>query len=299
MNFQKVKNRIFQILRYQEEFLLGKRIIKNSSYSSPDFMIIGAEKAGTTSMFQYLAKHPNIIPSKEKELLYFSTGQAKGLKWYLQSFPLKRNKKNHLTFEGSPSYLYYEQGLRRIKRIFPSIKLVVILRDPVMRTFSQWNFYRDSAFMKKYRPNYKESRLFMDAIQQELEDPQDQHALHRYLNRSQYAKHLKVLYDLFSSNQILVLDFGELKKNPQSVLKTVTDFLKIENIYDAFENSRKREEGLLQTKDLENNQEFKAYNTNTYKEKMDKETESFLRDYFFQFDAEIMRLTGREFSWMK
>src|SRR5699024_10225288 len=105
----RIKNKSEQILRYQEELLLGKKIIKSRLHTCPDFMIIGAEKAGTTSLFQYLAKHPDIVPSKEKELLYFSARQSMGLKWYLHNFPLKVDLNGRLTYEGSPSYLYYKK----------------------------------------------------------------------------------------------------------------------------------------------------------------------------------------------
>src|SRR5699024_9381850 len=136
----RVMRKVCSIYREKEEFISGNKIIENSQFSTPNFLIIGAPKAGTTSLFQYLAKHQHIIPSQKKELLYFSVNQRMGLRGYLKNFPLKQEKMNKLTFEASPSYLFYPNGLQRIKRLFPGIKLVVLLRDPVNRAFSQWNF---------------------------------------------------------------------------------------------------------------------------------------------------------------
>jgi hypothetical protein len=295
---KRVELKIEYLFREQEEYWLGKKIIKDNPHAAPDFMIIGTVKSGTTSLFQYLAQHPALIPPQKKELLYFSVQQRQGLKWYLRKFPLKKQKKNKLTFEGSPSYIYYEDGLKRIKHLLPEIKLIAILRDPVKRSFSQWNFNQEGSPFLLERPDAKDSRSFQQDIKEEIHSTTLSPPFFQYIYRSLYAKHLKALYKLFPSDQILILDFEDLKKNPQKILETVTNFLGINNIYNTFENSKKKVEGLLQTKDNHNNRKLKTYNSNTYKEKLDSETEKWLRDYFSQYDAKIVRLTGKKFSWM-
>lgn len=113
-------------------------------------MIIGAAKAGTTSLFQYLCQHPNIVSPNTKELKYFRMSRQKnGLKWYLSNFPLKNEKKKKLTFEATPTYLYKGQkSAKPIAKLWPEIKCIAILRDPVKRAFSQWNARHDRSFKK-------------------------------------------------------------------------------------------------------------------------------------------------------
>jgi hypothetical protein len=261
-------------------------------------MIIGTPKAGTTSLFQYLAQHPKIKPPKEKELLYFSTNQYKGLKWYLKNFPIK-DEADCFSFEATPSYMYYRKSLKRIKHLFPDIKLIIILRDPIQRAFSQWNFNREGSSFLLGRPLALEKRTFKTAIQEELAGKKISHPLHKYVYRSEYSRHLANVYQIFDKDQVLVVDFEELKKQPQVVLAETTFFLGLENVYSQFNKSEQRLEGLLQTQDKENKKELKAYNANPNKEKLDEETAEILKVYFEPFDEEIIQLTGRSFSWMQ
>lgn len=281
----------------QQEYWRGAYLIRKSHHLSPSFLIIGAPKAGTTSLFQYLTQHPKILSPKEKEILYFSAKQYKGLKWYLNHFPKKAIE--HLTFEATPSYMYYKKGLKRIKHLFPDVKLIIILRNPIKRAFSQWNFNQEGSSYLLEHPFAIDKRTFKVAIQEELDGLKIRHPLHKYLYRSEYPQHLANVYQYFDKQQVLVLDFEELKNQPQKVLAEVTAFLQIENVYNRFKKSEERLEGLLQTKDHENKNELKTYNANPYKEKIDKETEALLKAYFEPFDKEIVRLTGRTFSWME
>jgi hypothetical protein len=107
MLIKRIAQKGLRVYRQQEEYWLGDQIIKNSKHAAPDFMIIGTAKAGTTSLFQYLAQHPDIIPSKTKELFYFGTAnQWRGLRWYLTNLPLKEEAENKLIFEATLGYLY-------------------------------------------------------------------------------------------------------------------------------------------------------------------------------------------------
>ncbi len=294
--FQLIEIKGKRIFRGLEEKLLGQEIIAKSDNSSPDFLIVGAAKSGTTSLFQYLAQHPEIIPSREKELLYFSVNQEKGLRWYLSNFPEKREKMESLTFEASPSYMYYPKGLERIAKLFPRVKLIIILREPISRSYSQWAFHTSSNFVKE-RPYAREYRSFADSILAEIKNPSKTGAYFQYLNRSTYSVHLKKIYDLFPQERVLILSFEEFKADPYISLNKVTDFLGIRSIYQGFEKSEEKVEELLQTKDKSNNNTLKVYNSNHYNVSIDAETLQFLRDYFKPFNEELGRLTGQEFNW--
>jgi hypothetical protein len=295
---RKIKKEIIYNFRKQEEHWLGKKILRRSPHAAPDFMIIGTPKSGTTSLFQYLIQHPKIIPSAKKELFYFSGRQAWGIRWYLKQFPVKEIKNGKLTFDGTPTYLYYKHGLQRISRLLPNVKLIIILRNPIERAFSQWNFHKKgSSFLLKH-PKAKDQRPFKKAVQEEIKNNSNVHPYFQYVIRGAYAKHLKNVYSYFSKKQVLLLDFAVLKNNPQAVLKKITDFLDIKFIYQKYDKSNEERTGLLETKDDSKGQNLKVYNVSKYEESIDKETEQFLYNYYKPYNKELEQLTDIKFSWM-
>lgn len=276
----------------------GNQIIKNSIYSAPDFMIIGAAKAGTTSLFQYLAQHPEILSPKEKELEFFSIKFDKGIRWYLSNFPLKKHKKNSLTFEATPAYLFLKDAPCRIAKLFPLIKFIAILRDPVKRTYSNWAFRHNSSFVNSGE-HARDARSFDVAVKEELQNPGLIDWRFAYINRSSYVNQLKRWYSYFPPEQILLLDSEDLKNKPVTSLKAVTNFLGISDFYTDFEKSNEKLTGLLGTKDSLKEKELKIYNANSYNQKIDDKIKKALEDYFKPYDKELEELTGRKFSWMK
>lgn len=285
-----------------EERVLGRCIINNSKHKAPDFMIIGVAKAGTTSLYQYLAQHPKITLPEFKEVKYFENkNKNKGLRWYLKNFPLKQETGDKLAFEASPTYLYMKQSPRRLAHLFPEMKFIAVLRDPVKRSFSHWNSYHDPSLpgSGRIREKYYDSRSFKKAVEEELNGNQKIRDAHLYLYKSYYARHLRHWYKFYSPENILLLDFEKLKSNPKLSLKKVTNFLGIENIYTEFEETEEKLKGDLYKKDQGSNQQIKHYNTTPYKEKMSAEMKTELSELFQPYDAELKKLTGRQFSWMK
>src|SRR5690606_33886153 len=122
------------------------RILTWKKRALPDFIIVGAQKAGTTSLFHYLSEHPQIISPYKKEVHYFDGGLnpeidtfKKGEKWYRSNFPRKPKSKSIKTFEASPLYLFNPLAPQRIKDLLPNVKLIILLRDPVERAISQYH----------------------------------------------------------------------------------------------------------------------------------------------------------------
>jgi hypothetical protein len=300
MLLKKIAKRGIYVYRKKEEHWFGKQIIKNSKRTSPNFMIIGVAKCGTTSLFQYLAQHPKIIPSKRKEVKYFRRKwQYRGMHWYLNNFPLKKDSKNKLTFEASPPYLCAEHAVKRIHYLFPKMKFITIFRDPVKRAYSNWNFYHDRSITKN-RTKYYDNRSFEEAIEDEMTKDGCAFSLrYRYLFKGFYAQHLRHWYQYYSPEQILILDFDELKNDPKTLLGKVTNFLNVDYVYEDFSNTNKKSLGHKLKKDKNNDNTIKQYNTTPYKEKMNQETEEKLQTIFAPYNEDLKRLTGRTFSWVK
>ena len=110
---------------------------------APSFLVIGAQRSGSTALYRHLAAHPAILPPLRKEVHYFDFQYAKGRAWYLAHFPgiQERITGNYraITFEASPYYMLHPLAPERIMAFNPDMKLIAILRDPVDRALSHYH----------------------------------------------------------------------------------------------------------------------------------------------------------------
>src|ERR1700730_9070734 len=127
-----------------EKFYRG---ITNPIRLLPDFLIIGTQRGGTTSLFHYLEAHPCVRPAVNKDLHFFDRKYNKGLAWYRGHFPTRVERyyaqkirgRAFLTGEASPSYLFHPHTPGRVAQAVPHVKLIVLLRNPVTRAYSQYH----------------------------------------------------------------------------------------------------------------------------------------------------------------
>jgi hypothetical protein len=143
----------------------------NSARVKPEFLIIGVQKGGTTSLYRYLSHHPSILAAgiKEAGFFYDDKQYCRGGDWYLENYfpPLTRENRRKLFFEATPEYIYYPACPERIYSYNKKMKMIVILRDPVERAFSGWNMFRNFEKVSHYR-HLTEYRSFMEAITSEI-----------------------------------------------------------------------------------------------------------------------------------
>lgn len=191
-----------------------------------DFLVIGAQKAGTSALDQYLRLHLGLsLPDGCKELHYFDNeNMMKRPRWYREAV-YHHNFRNRgsgvLLGEVTPRYLFCEEYAKRIYSYNPDIKIIVSLRNPVFRAYSQWN-------MECQRGS--ESRSFMSIFLEEKnkdigEIPQER----AYFQRGLYAKQINFFLKYFSKDQMLVIRQEDLKKDPVKTLKEVSEFLNIDS----------------------------------------------------------------------
>jgi hypothetical protein len=199
---------------------------------NPDFIIIGTQKGGTTSLFHYLSQHPQLNLPSTKEIHFFTKKYQYGLNFYKTYFPFKQ--KGKLSGEATPYYLYHPLVPERMFNHFPKIKLIVMLRNPVDRAFSQYN-------MEKKLSN--EDRSFKTAIKDELKQFKDwnkdilksknhnaQHAYHSYLTRGLYKEQVERWLKYYKKEQMLFIKSEDFFKDPENELHKVFSFLKIEKV---------------------------------------------------------------------
>jgi hypothetical protein len=207
----------------------------------PDFVIIGAAKAGTTSLFGWLSEHPFIEPACQKEVHYFDYNYFRGEDWYRKHFPLRAERERFasacgrpfLTGEASPSYLSHYWVPERLARLVPNAKLLVTLRNPVDRAYSQFQMSRreneepldsfsEAVAAEEWRLTPERARMLADEGYNSWPI-----GCWSYLMRGRYAEQLERWMEFFGRDQFHFVTLEQLGSAPQQALDGVHDFLGI------------------------------------------------------------------------
>lgn len=278
---QPVLRRARQLLR---RWQAGQRVL-------PDFLIIGAQKSGTSSLFRYLGQHPQIRGSLPKEVHYFDGGFAGGTDtytlgedWYRTHFPLRRSMKpGQVAFEASPLYMLHPLAAGRIAALLPEVKLVAVLRNPTDRALSHYfHNVRNNALR-----HHAEGLTPMQAMAEEdarlapiLAAADYKNEIFRafsYKARGRYLEQLERYWGHFPRERLLVLRAEDLFEDPAGLMRELCDFLGIERIA----------EGL----------DFAARNVGGNREPVDAETRAMLDAYFAPHNRALYDALGRDFGW--
>ena len=186
----------------------------------PNFLIIGSQKCGTTSLHDLLEEHPQANMTKIKELRFFDqiSRFSKGKEFYSSFF--KRPKSDHIvTGEASPGYICNPGAAKRIyDTLGPELKLVIILRDPIKRAFSQ---YWDN------RRKLNEAQTEQQIISEYLEPIYNPNRK-GYFSRGVYLQYIKEYLEFFENDNLHIVILEELIKNQQKGLHDLYKFLEID-----------------------------------------------------------------------
>jgi hypothetical protein len=197
----------------------------------PDFLIIGASRSGTTSLFQALIGHPCVVPPFRKEPSFFNHHYDRGTTWYRSQFPLDTHKRfqtsilkrKFRTGEATANYFYYPSVAGKVAKLLPQIRLVLLLRNPVDRAYSD--------YLLSVRAQ-RETRSFEEAIREELRGPmsatpENERSLLwvNYLVKGKYADHLAVWLMHFRRDQLLIIKSEGFFRDPSTAFKRVLDHL--------------------------------------------------------------------------
>ena len=265
------------------------RILTNQIRVLPDFIVIGSSKSGTTSLQYYLIQHPSIVV--ERDVHFFEYMQTNSIEWYRAHFPTKvyknfkkiLDKEKLIVGEQTATYLFHPLIPKRIHDIIPNSKLIVILRNPVDRAYSN--------YQHQVREGV-EKRTFEDAIKSEItrieigkkepeykinNDDFNNHVIFSYLRHGIYVDFIKAWMEFFPKEQFLILPTYDLNNNHVKFLKQVFHYLNVSN---------------FEIKDL------KRQNVGEYK-KLEKSTRKFLVDYYRLHNERLFKLLGKNFDWDK
>lgn len=187
----------------------------------PDFVIIGAQRGGTTSLYYYLTEHPDVSRALRKEVHFFDRHYDKGMDWYLAHFPTRVQPS--AAGEASPNYLIHPEVPRRVHAAIPDAKFIALLRNPADRAYSHYQ-------MKVRRG--AETLSFEEAIAQERErlrrSPDPVSSTWRdysYLTRGLYADQIERWWNVFPREQLLIVKSEDLYAEPERILHQTLAFL--------------------------------------------------------------------------
>jgi len=203
-----------------------------------DFFIVGAPKAGTTSLYHYLNEHPQVEMSSQKEPDYFSDKaiQEQGIYYgknrinTLEKYESLFIKKEEVIYgEGSVSYLFYENVAEEIKKYNSNAKIIVMLRNPIDRAFSH--------YLMDYRLGLV-SDSFEDIINKKSKHKNAHLFYQQYIEVSEYAKQIQRYVNVFIPDNVLLIDYEDFKKNVSGTVDVVYGFLNISTEFAADVNTK-------------------------------------------------------------
>ncbi len=196
----------------------------------PHFIIIGAEKCGTSSLHEYIIQHPQVLEPVEKEIHFFTQVFDQGLPWYEAHFPPISPGSGYMTGEASTSYIgCHNNAPQRLFNLYPNVKLLAVLRDPVERAISHYNQ------LVRLGREGRSLEEVMTAEMEVLEGVEDIWSVRQQywsvgkgcIWHGLYAYFLEQWMSVFPKEQFLILLSEELFEQPEETMKQVFEFLEL------------------------------------------------------------------------
>jgi len=257
----------------------------------PDFLILGGQRCGSTSLYDMVCGHPDVMAASHKEPHFFDNNNLRGEEFYRRLFPLRmhvrarerRSGRRAATGEATTYYLSHPAVPARVRAMLPDVRLIAILRDPVDRAYSHYQLsvregreplsFEEALAAEPERLAGEEERLLSDPAYRGVA-----HRFHSYRSRGRYVDQLRRWWAEFPRDQLLVLRSEDMFAEPRAVYDTLVRFLGLDPDADR--------------------RTFAARNRVTYDE-MRPETREELRRYYEQPNRELEAELGRSMQWQR
>lgn len=253
----------------------------------PNYIIVGAQRAGTSALNYYLSQHPEIFPSTQKEVHFFDYHYQSGERWYRACFPIKSKLiPKGITGEASPYYMFHPYALQRIKALLPNVKIIILLRDPVTRAIS--NYYKEFNGPKKFEKSPIKEAMLNEELRLKDEylamksDPfyrSLKHQCFSYKARGIYYPQVKKCFDLFGRDNVLVINSEDLLSSTESSLREVFSFLGVD-LHFSIQDTQPRNVG-----------------SKRYPSPVPAEVRDYLTAFFEPHNKKLYEYLGRDFGW--
>lgn len=255
------------------------RLLNVKDRSWPNFFIIGAQKCASTSLYHYLAEHPQIISAFRKEVKYFDLYSHKSLDWYKAFFPI--TKEGEITGEATPDYLLFPEIASQIYGLFPKAKLILIVRNPIERAYSQYwyNVRRNIETLSFEEAIKAEPERMANSDQTIITGPNFKSSYYRefsYLKRGRYMEQLHHWLKYFPKEQVKVVSTEDLQNNKAALLKELFEYLKVPD-YSVGDSE--------------------IHNTSKRAEEKKEATVAELKAYFEPYNEALFNYIGKRFDW--
>lgn len=231
-----------QVTERVRESLVGYGVQTSGRRPLPDFLIIGTKRGGTTSLWNYLIQHPlvpRLFPAwNTKSTHYFEEHWRRGEAWYRSHFPTTRQRevlqRRHggpvRAGEAAPLYMFHPLAAARVAALMPSVKLVVLLRDPVERAYSHWKERRTHGiepleFAAALAAEQERTEGERERLIAEPEYFSEAYDWYTYRARGRYLEHLEPWLDRFDPAQFLFLPSEDLYRDARGTYRRTLEFL--------------------------------------------------------------------------
>jgi len=264
------------------------RIPSHSIRMLPDFLIIGTQKGGTASLWDYLLQHPHVYRASRKETNYFNINYMKGTRWYRAQFPCKFwdrystlvHGHDIITGEATPDYIFHPHCAQRSRQTVPNVKIIVLLRNPVDRAYSNYQHevrlgvenlsFEEAVACEEQRLLGERERILSD------EGYNSFNYYHfTYLKRGVYVDQIKNWMDLFPREQILLIKSEDFFSDPQEAYNEVLRFLCLPHF-------------VLKDVKIHNKADYSG---------MDSATRKFLAEYYKPHNRSLYEYLGVDYGW--
>nr|WP_259041692.1 sulfotransferase domain-containing protein [Salinibacter ruber] len=249
----------------------------------PDFLIIGAQKSGTTTLHGWISNHPEVKTGVWKEVHFFDWRhryEKRGLRWYRSHFPVLIKPSKFKVGESTPEYLFNPASPRRVAETIPNARLVVLLRNPVDRAYSHYHHSRRLG---------AESLTFKEALEAEEDRIKGEmrklkktgthkgkkYMKYSYKKRGEYADQIERWLKYFDRSQFLFIKSESMFRKPKKKLKEVKNHIGVSNINITYKDKK---------------------NEGNY-EKMEFEARKKLRKHFEVKNKKLEKLIGKKMRW--
>src|SRR5690554_989678 len=230
-----------------------KQLIPRRRVNKVSLFIVGAQKAGTSALHNYLIKHPAVQGGVKKELNFFNHPEkySRGKSWYHSQYkPVLFYQSNPINIDSTPQYLNGEGIAQKIYDYNPNAKIVILLREPVSRAFSAWNMYKQfSELSEEGKENLIVNHIQIDSVdifknsifknpfpsfeefvEMELTDNSWESSYPGILKRGLYVDQVKKYIELFGLNNVLIFESEYFKHNKIEVTNKVLNSIGLPNL---------------------------------------------------------------------
>jgi len=275
---------------HPNNFSIGRafQMATSSIRTLPDFIIIGSSKSGTWAIHNYLLQHPDVDYSA-RNIHFFEYAYSNKISWYKSHFPTKLykslvesiHKRKCLMSEHTSTYLHHPLIPQRVKDGIPDVKLIVSLRNPIDRAYSNYHMFvrigtEKRTFEDAVFSELKRIEIIKENDNFQIKNPNFSNCVEsNYLRHGTYVDKLENWLKSFRREQFCIVENKDLSKNPQQVLDKIFEFLNVPHF-------KLRQE--------------ERWNVGEYK-KMKESTRKTLQDFFKPYNERLYKLLSQNFSW--